>query len=31
VVGDKNGNHRYLCIDDLNFDEKGNIIPVVMT
>ena len=31
VVGDKNGNHRYLCIDDLKFDEKGNIIPVVMT
>ena len=31
VVGDKNGNHRYLCIDELHFDEQGNIIPVVMT
>jgi beta-xylosidase len=31
VVGDKDGNHRYLCIDDSNFDEKGNILPVVMT
>ena len=29
--GDKNANHRYLCIDEMRFDESGDILPVEMT
>ena len=31
TVGDRDPNHRRLCIDDLLFDEKGAILPVKMT
>lgn len=31
TVGDRDANHRRLCIDDLLFDEKGRMLPVVMT
>lgn len=27
----KNGTARYLCIDRMDMDENGNIIPVIMT
>ena len=30
-VGDNNGNHRYICIDRLDFDENGEIKKVEMT
>ena len=29
--GLKNGNARFLCIDRMDFDENGEILPVVMT
>lgn len=29
--GDSNGNHRYLCIDEMRFDENGDILPVILT
>jgi len=29
--GVKDGNARFLCIDRMDLDDKGNIIPVVMT
>lgn len=28
---DKEGNHRQICIDEMNFDSKGNILPVKIT
>ena len=31
IVGDRNANHRLLCIDDLLFDESGRMLPVTMT
>ncbi|KQS37073.1 glycoside hydrolase family 43 protein [Pedobacter sp. Leaf194] len=30
-LGDKDGNHRETCIDELNFDKNGNILPVKIT
>ncbi|MDP4210279.1 MAG: glycoside hydrolase family 43 protein [Bacteroidota bacterium] len=30
-LGETAGNSRVTCIDKMNFDEKGNIMPVVMT
>jgi len=30
-LGDTVGNHRITCIDEIHFDEKGFIKPVVMT
>ena len=30
-LGIKDGNARFLCIDRMDLDDKGNIIPVVMT
>lgn len=31
IVGDNNPHHRILCIDDLLFDEQGEMLPVRMT
>ena len=31
TVGDLNPHHRQLCIDELHFDEKGGMLPVIMT
>ncbi len=31
IVGDVNPHHRILCMDDLSFDEKGEVAPVTMT
>ena len=30
-LGDKDRNHRVVCIDELAFDEKGMILPVKIT
>ena len=30
-LGEKDRNHRVVCIDELRFDEKGMIQPVVIT
>ena len=30
-LGETDGNHRVTCIDELRFDEVGNILPVKMT
>ena len=30
-LGDKNGNHRSVCIEHLNFDKDGFILPVKLT
>lgn len=30
-LGDTNGNHREICIDKMEFDETGNILPVKIT
>lgn len=30
-LGDKDGNHRVTCIDRLEFDSEGRILPVKMT
>ena len=30
-LGEKDRNHRVVCIDELRFDEKGLIQPVVVT
>ena len=30
-LGEKDRNHRVVCIDELRFDEKGLITPVVIT
>lgn len=30
-LGEKDRNHRVVCIDELRFDEKGLIVPVVIT
>ncbi len=30
-LGDTDGNHRVTCMDELRFDEAGNILPVKMT
>jgi beta-xylosidase len=30
-LGEKDANHRVVCIDELHFDEKGLIVPVVIT
>ena len=30
-LGDKEGNHRVTCIDKMEFDDKGYILPVKMT
>ncbi|MFT3901551.1 MAG: glycoside hydrolase family 43 protein [Niabella sp.] len=30
-LGEKDGNARVVCIDKMNFDKDGNILPVVMT
>jgi beta-xylosidase len=30
-LGEKDGNHRVTCIDELSFDKAGNIKPVKMT
>lgn len=27
-LGETDGNHRVTCIDEMHFDEKGNILPV---
>lgn len=31
TVGDRDPNHRRLCVDDLYFDENGEMLPVKMT
>lgn len=31
TLGKEAGFHREVCIDELEFDEEGNIIPVVPT
>ena len=31
TVGDRDPNHRRLCIDELFFDANGNMLPVTMT
>ena len=30
-IGDTDGNHRVTCIDEMNFDTNGNILPVKIT
>lgn len=30
-LGETDANHRVVCIDKLQFDARGNIIPVKMT
>ena len=30
-IGATSGNDRRTCIDELHFDDEGNILPVVMT
>jgi len=30
-LGDHNGNHRVTCIDKIEFDENGHILPVKIT
>src|SRR5262245_13028091 len=30
-LGETDRNHRVVCIDELKFDEKGGILPVVIT
>jgi beta-xylosidase len=30
-LGEKDRNHRVVCVDELRFDEKGMILPVVIT
>jgi len=30
-VDDAHPNHRYVCIDQMEFDEDGNILPVTIT
>ena len=30
-LGEKDRNHRVVCIDELHFDEKGAILPVTLT
>lgn len=30
-IGETNGNHRVVCIDRMEFDKDGNILPVKMT
>lgn len=30
-LGETNGNHRVTCVDEMHFDDKGFIKPVVMT
>jgi len=30
-LGDPNGNHRQVCIDELHFDKAGRILPVKIT
>ena len=30
-LGDKNGNHRVVCIEEMHFDAKGQILPVKLT
>lgn len=30
-LGDPEGNHREVCIDEMHFDEHGDILPVRMT
>jgi beta-xylosidase len=30
-LGEKDRNHRVVCIDELRFDEKGLILPVTLT
>ena len=30
-LGEKDRNHRVVCIDELRFDENGMILPVVIT
>jgi hypothetical protein len=30
-LGEKDANHRVVCIDELRFDEQGKIVPVVIT
>jgi beta-xylosidase len=30
-LGDKDGNHRQVCIEEMHFDAKGQILPVKLT
>jgi hypothetical protein len=30
-LGERDPNHRVVCIDELRFDEKGLIVPVAIT
>ena len=30
-LGEKDRNHRVVCIDELRFDADGRIVPVVIT
>jgi beta-xylosidase len=30
-LGETSANHRVVCIDEMKFDDKGHILPVVMT
>jgi hypothetical protein len=30
-LNDRNGNHRYTCIEKMEFDEQGHIKPVKIT
>jgi beta-xylosidase len=30
-LGDKNGNHRVVCLEEMHFDAKGAIQPVILT
>ena len=30
-LGERDANHRVVCIDELRFDEAGRIVPVVLT
>ena len=29
--GIRNGNARFICIDDMPFDENGDVLPIIMT
>nr|GFD15053.1 hypothetical protein [Tanacetum cinerariifolium] len=30
-LGDKDGNHRVVCLEEMHFDTKGLIEPVILT
>jgi beta-xylosidase len=30
-LGDRDGNHRVVCVDEMHFDKQGHILPVKIT